>query len=72
MRNTTHKKHKAYKTHLSLTKKHMNPDQTFQAGLTAAIQAFYATANYPVVGFSYSYTPGVVPAVEDVPVTFPA
>lgn len=48
-------------------------DQEFQIGMTAAIVAFYATLNgsYPVNGFNYSYTPGVVtPPVEDVSVTF--
>ena len=49
-------------------------DSDFQAGVTAAIQAYYATLSgaYPVTGFSYSYTPPVTatPPAETVQVTF--
>lgn len=49
-------------------------DQEFQAGATAAVQAYYASLNgaFPVQNFSFSYTPGaVVPPAETVQVTFP-
>lgn len=48
-------------------------DEEFKAGMTAAIQAYYASLNgaFPVQGFSYSYTPGsVTPPMETVDVSF--
>ncbi len=48
-------------------------DQDFQAGMTAAIQTYYASLNggYVVSGFNYSYSPVVTtPPVETVQVTF--
>ena len=34
-------------------------DSDYQAGMTAAINAFQATAGYASTGFSYTYTPPV-------------
>lgn len=47
-------------------------DSDFQAGMTSAIQAYYASLSgaFPVQGFKYSYTPGtVVPPEETVEVS---
>lgn len=54
-----------------LTNKPMS-DSDYQAGMTAAIQAYQASVTYPVTGFSYTYTqaPQTTPPAETVPVTF--
>lgn len=46
-------------------------DQEYQAGMTSAIVAYQASVSYPVQGFSYTYTPGIVtPPAETVSVDF--
>lgn len=57
---------------LIIKENNMN-DSDFQAGTTAAIQAYFATLNgaYLVTGFSYTYTPPVTatPPAETVQVS---
>jgi hypothetical protein len=46
-------------------------DADYQAGMTAAIKAYQDSVQYPVTGFSFTYTPTeVVPPAETVTVTF--
>jgi hypothetical protein len=45
-------------------------DSDYQAGMTAAIQAYQESVTYPVTGLSYTYTPTVaVPPAETVTVS---